>query len=33
MNLKPFLSFSERSIGDLDEWKNQGGKTAGVYCI
>lgn len=33
MNLKPFLSFSERSIGDLDEWKRQGGKTAGVYCI
>lgn len=33
MNLKPFLSFSEFSIAELDEWKNQGGKTAGVYCI
>jgi benzoyl-CoA reductase/2-hydroxyglutaryl-CoA dehydratase subunit BcrC/BadD/HgdB len=33
MNLKPFLSFSELSIAELDEWKNQGGKTAGVYCI
>lgn len=33
MNLKPFLSFSEFSIAELDEWKNQGGKIAGVYCI
>jgi benzoyl-CoA reductase/2-hydroxyglutaryl-CoA dehydratase subunit BcrC/BadD/HgdB len=33
MNLKPFLSFSELSIAELDEWKNKGGKTAGVYCI
>ncbi|SDU45457.1 double-cubane-cluster-containing anaerobic reductase [Desulfobacula phenolica] len=33
MNLKPFLAFSELSIADLDAWQNQGGKTAGVYCI
>ncbi len=33
MNLKPFLSFSERSIADLDAWQDQGGKIAGVYCI
>ena len=33
MNLKPFLSFSEVSIAELDEWKSQGRKIAGIYCI
>ncbi|TIH12931.1 2-hydroxyacyl-CoA dehydratase [Marinifilum sp. JC120] len=33
MNLKPFISFSEYSLAELDEWKNKGGKVAGVYCI
>lgn len=33
MNLKPFTSFSERSIADLDAWQQEGRKIAGVYCI
>lgn len=31
--LEPFKTFSEHSIADLDTWRSQGGKTAGVYCI
>ncbi|WP_432736700.1 double-cubane-cluster-containing anaerobic reductase [Maridesulfovibrio sp. FT414] len=33
MDLKPFISFSEYAIAELDEWNRQGGKIAGVYCI
>ncbi|WP_415714513.1 double-cubane-cluster-containing anaerobic reductase [Maridesulfovibrio sp.] len=33
MNLKPFISFSEYSLAELEEWKDNGGKVAGVYCI
>lgn len=33
MDIKPFINFSELSIADLDAWKEQGGKVAGVYCI
>ncbi|XPV75803.1 MAG: double-cubane-cluster-containing anaerobic reductase [Desulfovibrio sp.] len=33
MNLNPFLSFSERSIAELDAWQEAGNKIAGVYCI
>ena len=31
--LKPFRSFSEHSLADLEAWKSQGGKIGGVYCI
>ncbi len=33
MDLKPFISFSEYAIADLDAWHNQGKKIAGVYCV
>lgn len=33
MDLKPFTTFSELSIADLDTWQQEGKKTAGVYCI
>ncbi|SDL37754.1 Benzoyl-CoA reductase/2-hydroxyglutaryl-CoA dehydratase subunit, BcrC/BadD/HgdB [Maridesulfovibrio ferrireducens] len=33
MNLKPFISFSELSIAELDAWQEEGNKIAGVYCI
>ncbi|MFW5499342.1 MULTISPECIES: double-cubane-cluster-containing anaerobic reductase [unclassified Maridesulfovibrio] len=33
MNLKPFISFSEYSLAELEDWKDQGKKVAGVYCI
>ena len=33
MNLKPFTSFSEQSIADLDAWQEAGNKIAGIYCI
>lgn len=33
MDIKHFVNFSELSIADLDEWKENGGKIAGVYCI
>ncbi|AMK09873.1 double-cubane-cluster-containing anaerobic reductase [Pseudodesulfovibrio indicus] len=33
MNIKHFVNFSELSIADLDAWKEDGGKVAGVYCI
>jgi len=33
MNIKHFINFSELSIADLDAWKEDGGKIAGVYCI
>ncbi len=33
MNLNPFISFSERSIAELDAWQQEGNKIAGVYCI
>lgn len=29
----PFRTFAEHSIADLDTWRSQGGKIAGVYCI
>lgn len=32
-HIKSFVSFSERSIAELDAWKNNGGIVAGVYCI
>ncbi len=31
--IEPFKAFSEQSIADLDFWKEQGGKIAGIYCI
>jgi benzoyl-CoA reductase/2-hydroxyglutaryl-CoA dehydratase subunit BcrC/BadD/HgdB len=33
MNLRPFTSFSEYSLTELEQWKDNGGIVAGVYCI
>lgn len=33
MNLKPFISFSEYALAELDEWHGKGKKIAGVYCV
>ncbi|WP_320169610.1 double-cubane-cluster-containing anaerobic reductase [Maridesulfovibrio sp.] len=32
-DLRPFTSFSEYALAELDEWHNQGRPIAGVYCI